>query len=533
MSRGTLPALTRALAVAGACAALAGVASMTDRTITLGGTSAGVSVSRVALESTMLTCPGPELTGVRGVEDIASRPIVVAGTAPAAVARAAGVRPAGRPLLDIAALGASDGAASDDAGKTGDGVGGGDPEGDETDDRPGARSGVATGDIAWRVRGGGALAVTAAGARAPGLTAAQETLIDDAAAVRMGVRGLVGAACADPVPDAWLLAGGGQTGRQERLILVNPGANPAVVDVAVHGRGGPIEASAGRGVSVPPRGRTAILLDALAPEESSPAVHLTSRSGLITATLAETWVDGVTPRGVDTTAPATSPSLRNVMPAVSGPGEARVRIVASSGADTIAQVRLITRAGRTPLPGDDGVQQLPAGASIDVRVPDLPADVVAVEVTSDQPAVAAVQVIRPGAKGSSDFAWSSAAPALRGPAGTPLPAHGSGQDPDRVLALVSTGGRAEADVSVVDGDGAVEVQRIAVKENSSTTLDLGSATAVWVARAGGGGALRAAVLTTSGPGGDAAEQSTAGVSIRILAPARFSARDLPVRQALP
>lgn len=501
-------ALSRVLVVVGACGAVAAVASRSDHTVTIGATSAPAAAVRVAVDGNSLACPGPEFTGVAGVEDVDTRPLVVAGSAPEPVSRAARVQPAGAPRLDIAPL----------------------SPGEDADPRDGARSDAVTGDIAWRARGDRALTITAGGVRAPGLAAAQEDLIDDPAAARAGIRGLIGVACGDPVADAWLLGGGGDTGRQERLILVNPGANAATVDIVVHGRRGPIDAPAGRGVSVPAHGRTALLLDALAPEEAAPAVHVMSRSGLVAATLVDSWVDGVTPRGVDATGPSAAPALRSVIPAVAGPGEAHVRIVAAGVSDTIAQVRLITRRGRQPLPDADGVQRLAAGTTADVRVTDLPEDVIAVEVTSDQPAVAAVALTRTGRAGRAELAWASAAPVLRGPAGTVLPARGTGETPaTRTLSLVSTSARAEADVTLVGSDGTVETQRIAVPEDTATTFPLGGATAVWVAATGGSGALRAAVITSTDPDGDAPP----AVSVRALSPARFAARELPVRQARP
>ncbi|MEI2777471.1 MAG: DUF5719 family protein [Tetrasphaera sp.] len=522
MTAGTLQAAIRGLTVAGACAALVGLSATTDRAVTLGATRPGPAAARVALDTNALACPGPELAGVPGVADIATRPLAVADSAPATVSRAEGVRPAGGPRLDLGPLGdPEEGAGQEDAAQ----VGGA--------QRDGASSDAATGDVAWRARGDQALLATASGSRAPGLIAAQESAISDTASARVGIRGLIGAACADPSADAWLIAGGGDTGRQERLILVNPGANPAVVDLALHGRGGAIEAPAGRGVSVPAHGRTSVLLDGLARQESAPAVHVTSRAGLVVATLVDTWVEGVTSRGADATGPTAPAALRNVIPAVSGPGPARVRIVATSGKDTIAQVRLLTRTGRRPLPDGAGVQRVVGEASADVRLPELAKDVVAIEVTSDQPAIAAAMTTREDDDGTTDFAWMPAAPPLPTAGGTTLPVRGpSSPDTERTLCLVATGGRAEADVTLVAPDGSTETQRIAVKPDTSTTLTLGSATAVWVRRANGGGALRAAVLTTTDLPAGGSRRAPALTS-RPLVPARFAARELPVRQDRP
>ena len=53
------------------------------------------------------------------------------------------------------------------------------------------------------------------------------------------LRGLATAACAAGGSDLWLLGGGADPGRQERLVLTNPGDNPVTADVTVHGAAGP------------------------------------------------------------------------------------------------------------------------------------------------------------------------------------------------------------------------------------------------------------------------------------------------------
>jgi diguanylate cyclase (GGDEF)-like protein/PAS domain S-box-containing protein len=100
-------------------------------------------------------------------------------------------------------------------------------------------------------------------------------------------RGLVATPCATPSPDVWLLAGGGDATRRERLVVANPGANTLTVDVEVYGAAGK-RAGVGAGrLAVPPHGRVSLLLDALAAGESSPAVHVTATGGVITAVLDE------------------------------------------------------------------------------------------------------------------------------------------------------------------------------------------------------------------------------------------------------
>ena len=62
----------------------------------------------------------------------------------------------------------------------------------------------------------------------------------------------------------WLLGGGAQPGRRERVVLTNPGPNPVTVDLSVLGTRGPVPSPNGRGIVVAPYGRTVVLLDAIA-----------------------------------------------------------------------------------------------------------------------------------------------------------------------------------------------------------------------------------------------------------------------------
>ncbi len=498
-----LGAVARLVVVAGGAAAVLGAATLTETTATIGATPDTDAASRIALTSTMLTCPGPELTGVTGVDDVATRPLVTADTPPASVVEAAAVTPGGTPSLRIV------------------------PLADLTATTPatGRISTATTGDIAWRTTAPGAVGVTGLGARAVGVVGAQESLVTDAAAAGHGIRGLTSATCTDPTADAWLIGGGAGAGRQERLILVNPGANPATVEVALHGTAGPVDGADGRVFTVPAHGRTAVLLDALAPDEASPAVHIGARSGLVSATLVDTWVDGVTPRGLDATGPTATPSLRQVIPGVAGPGPGLVRVVATGPQDAVAQVRLITRDGRLALASGSGVVRVPAGAARDVKLSALPSDVVGIEVVADQPVVAAAQSSRAAHGEVTDIAWMPSVPTLRTPAGTAFrPLTVGDTAATRTLSLIASGGRAEADVTLVDADGSATTERVRLGSDTSATVDVSSAAAVWVVPVTGGGQLRAGVVTSGGTGTDAV------LSDRALISARFAGRDLPVTQ---
>ena len=152
--------------------------------------------------------------------------------------------------------------------------------------------------------------VSATGSLAVGLAALQTGLRREG-----DERGLQSVACQAPRSEVWLLAGGGAPTRRERLVVANAGANPVTVDIQVHGASGPIASVNGARVAVPPHGRVGVLIDAIAPGEASPVVHVTATGGLITAVLEDSWIDGATGRGRDDVGPADGPATEQVIPA--------------------------------------------------------------------------------------------------------------------------------------------------------------------------------------------------------------------------
>ncbi|MGB5953643.1 MAG: DUF5719 family protein, partial [Ornithinimicrobium sp.] len=102
----------------------------------------------------------------------------------------------------------------------------------------------------------------ATGGLAAGLSAAQLWLGDQEQRT-----GLALTACGPAVDSAWLLAGGEQAGRTERLVLVNPGRASISVEVAVYGggdTGADVDGEGGTQIALEPGERKIVLLDALA-----------------------------------------------------------------------------------------------------------------------------------------------------------------------------------------------------------------------------------------------------------------------------
>ncbi|MFC7486673.1 DUF5719 family protein [Knoellia sp. CPCC 206453] len=411
--------------------------------------------------SANLSCPGPEFSGITGVEDIDVPASLAVATAPDSV------------------LGSS-------VKVTGEG-------------RVTVRSGTDTGDPVTErgttttvrdLRSGRANDVVAVGAMAPGLAATQEWLV-----ARSEIRGLATVSCASPGSDLWLLAGGGAAGRQERLILTNSGANEVTVDLEVLGRKGVVASPTGSTV-VPARGRVALLVDAITGAEESPAVRVRATGGSVRAVMSDIWLDGSVPAGAETTVPTAAPSTRQVIPAaIVGVGGA-IRIAVPGLQQAVVSARILGEDG--PVPLAKGVTRVPGRSTGELSLTGLKQGKYAVELTSDVPIAAALWSSWRLGKTPGDFIWAPSTESSTGLLAAAFP--GSEDARERNLSLASSAGPATASVTWRAG-GKWTTKSVGLGQDASVTLNLGAAESVWVQRISGRGEIRAAVGTVAGKGG--------------------------------
>ncbi|QKE85516.1 DUF5719 family protein [Arthrobacter sp. NEB 688] len=457
--RPALPGAARVLLAGGVAAGLVWGATTRLETLDLAAAS-GVTQAPVAPTSLATSvdamCPGPELTGIAGVDDVRTGGRVAAATGPSE-------------LLPVPAAGAGSARASAGStplvtlsGRPADGVG----------DLP------RTGPVTLRAQG----------ALAPAVTATQEW-----SSTAPDLRGLVTTPCRGAATDLWLLGGGDGPGRLERLVLTNPGGNPVTADVTVHGADGPVAPA--RTETVPPGGRTTLLLDAVAADEKTPAVHVVADGGGLTAFLSDTWIEGTTPQGAETTVPAADPATVQVVPATLLGGRSTLRVLAPGGDEAVASVTLLGRDGPVTTT-DDTVLTVGAEGVGELALPSVPAGTYSVVVRSDVPVVAGVLTRVGDARGAGDIGWAVSAPVVDEVAGSALPPT---PGVTRTLHLVSTGGASTAEVTVVV-DGEARTRTVALLSDRAADVDLGGAQSVWVERTDGSGALRGGLVSTSGSG---------------------------------
>ena len=468
LARVNVAGVARVVLVTGVGLALVHVA--TDRPVDVDLVAASGEVQAPLVGASLATrvtqtCPGPELAGIPGIPDTTVASSVTAAAGPAE-------------LLPVPARG--DGRLLASSGPT-------------TlltlDERPGSASAVLPG-TASAGSGVGPVLLTGDGSMAPAVAGTQEWRVDG-----KDLRGLVTTSCGSGGSDLWLLAGGAGPGRQERLILTNPGANPVTTDVTVHGDTGPLGDPVVE--TVPPGGRVSVLLDARYGAEQHPAVHVRSDGGGVQATLTDTWVDGSDALGAETTAAAAAPATVQVVPGVvvDATGSSSVRVAVPGEQDAVVRVSVLNREGLVPWTGES-VLSVPAGSVAELPLTGLGAGTYALALRSDVPVVASAFVRIGNGKVPGEIAWSPAASGIEsvgGAALAPVPSV------ERTLQLVSTGGNSTAEVITVI-DGTPRTRQLDLLADRVAAVPLDGATSVWVRRTTGSGELRGTVISSSGTG---------------------------------
>ncbi|MEK9810596.1 MAG: DUF5719 family protein, partial [Candidatus Nanopelagicales bacterium] len=225
------------------------------------------------------------------------------------------------------------------------------------------------------------LEIRTQGSLAPGLVATQTTLDS----YNEG-RGLASLACLGPATSWWFVGGGSVAGRDTSLVLVNPEATPAELEVQISGPEGLITTPRLRGIVVEPRSRVVVRLNREAPRVPYVTWHVQVRAGRIVAALSDKEADGSFPRGADWIPASAEPSTRVLVPGViPGKGGRQLLIHAPGDLDAQVQVRLVTEGG-SYVPSALAEVAVPAGTVVQVDL-DQAAEgqAVTVDLASDEP----------------------------------------------------------------------------------------------------------------------------------------------------
>lgn len=309
----------------------------------------------------------------------------------------------------------------------------------------------------------GPVVFRAAGAAAPGVTAAQFGTMGGALSAR---------ACAPGATESWIPVGDESAGRLLTLVLVNSGSHAASVDVDVRAADGDVAAAAIVDKAVGAHSRVEVNVPADAVAHAAPVVHVRSEGGAIQASVLDSSTSGGV-LGSEMTAQYAGAAQEQSVPAVPVVGgRARVRLVAPD--DQAAVVRLQAW-GEGKGTSRDSVVTVPAGRSVDAELTGLQGHFAAVRARSER-SVLLSGVGASAASGAKDFAWAPAAPDLGEAGGMTLRGAGS----SGTLVLMGDGSARTATVVVTNAKGATTRRTVAVPAGGAASLPVAKDDTVWV-----------------------------------------------------
>lgn len=257
--------------------------------------------------------------------------------------------------------------------------------------------------------GAAALTVSASGGLAVGRATFSVDRVPGAAAVQE---------CLAPRAGWWFTGAAAGLDHTSTLVLANPDPGPAVVDVAVQGPEGPVEAVGTRGITVGPGEVRSIELVEIAPQAEELAVHVEASRGRVTAAVADRFA----------TRPAAEPG-RAWLPAQQRPSRVlrlgplprradRRTLVVANPTDREALAEVEVAGGSGPfVPTDVSQLRVPPGSVVTADLGDVVGrEAASVVLRSTVRLTGTVRTSRGG-----DVAYAPAAPLLGGPAAAPLP----------------------------------------------------------------------------------------------------------------
>jgi Family of unknown function (DUF5719) len=319
---------------------------------------------------------------------------------------------------------------------------------------------------------GTALVVSASGGLAPGTVAA---LV--ATATGRQLTGLSTGWCAAPAQSWWFSGVDTSVGSTSRLILTNPSSAPAVINLAVYGRRGVVDAQGTQGIAVPGRSQRSIDLAGFAPGVDALTLHIAAVRGSVSAAVRTVQQSGRAPVGSDWVAPAAPPTTSLVVgPAVASKGRQRLVITNPGLREALAAISVYDPTGAFTPTGLTEIRVAP-GSVVATDVTDvLAGQAAAVSVTSNVPVSAALTTSE--RRPSPDFATVGTTQILTAPAAVPL------VPSTRAELLLTTASRTGSRVRV-------DIVRPGGKRVRSVRLDVsGRTTTAWTPkRRGPGGYL--------------------------------------------
>ena len=220
--------------------------------------------------------------------------------------------------------------------------------------------------------------------------------------------------CSSSQSEAWFVGGAADVTSKGRLVLVNSGLSPAIVDIDIWNEIGPQPT---KSVTLKSNSFSEIGIDTLAPGSNSVVVKTLVRSGRVTSYMLDERGKGLRALGGDIINSTSQPQKSLYIPAI--PHTVRkdrsktvelphtLRILVPGEIDARVTVTVFSTDG-TFIPAGLENKVIKSGSVVNLDLsPNMPASKFGVQLSSDEPILASV--FSPTiAEGKSDFIWSTA-----------------------------------------------------------------------------------------------------------------------------
>ena len=234
--------------------------------------------------------------------------------------------------------------------------------------------------------------------------------------------GLAATDCQRPGSDIWLVGGDTRTGRESLLVLSNPTAVDATVELQILASNGLVNVPGLSGISVPKQKSVIVPINGLAPKLDTFSVHVLARGGAVAAWIQQKTVRGLRAAGFDLVAPVAAASTQLVIPGFLVRGTSTVAElsktstnyfdvvntlrVSNSGSKDAHILAQITGANSKTF-GTVIQATVPANSTADLEITGISDGDYSIFIKSDQPIRAAAKLNRSNkaSKPETDFAW--------------------------------------------------------------------------------------------------------------------------------
>lgn len=236
------------------------------------------------------------------------------------------------------------------------------------------------------------------------------------------MNGALAANCQRPGSEQWLLGSNTSIGREALLILANPSATDATVDLQIFGSNGAIDGAGLTGISVSANRFTVLPIASFASDQQLLAVRVSSKGAAIAAWAQQRTVRGTLAAGADLISPSIPASENLVIPGLfkRGSKDASTLIAANSNYIDLSPSLAIfvpgsaTATVTAQVIGTDSKtfgtvvqQQISGGTAGSIPLNGLKDGNYAVFLNSNQPVLASVRLSRTNVTKTpnTDFAW--------------------------------------------------------------------------------------------------------------------------------